>query len=153
MQVELHTMCSEFNLKALLIESKLWSFRITIQFWNIHQIYKLSEHTICCKNEIQSQQISMSMMTTHTPDSSAAHLSVSAYLNSRSGDSDSPWTQHTHRMSSNATDIKLQWSITLFEEATSMNCFSSYLKKSLGIQFILLRLRIGKLLTLFRGNC
>lgn len=30
----------------------------------------------------------------HTPDSSAAHLSVSEYSNSRSGDSDSPCAQH-----------------------------------------------------------
>lgn len=29
----------------------------------------------------------------HTPESSAAHLSVSAYSNSKSGDSDSPCTE------------------------------------------------------------
>lgn len=41
-------MCSEFHLKALPVESKLWSFSITVQLWNIHK-----EHISNVNNRIK----------------------------------------------------------------------------------------------------
>lgn len=95
-------MNSEFLFKALPIKSELWSFSITVKLCKTHEEFISNMNTLLggyrflkCDTHTHTY--------THVPDSSAAHLSVSKYSNSRSGNSDCPCAQHTAEVRKRAT--------------------------------------------------